>query len=43
MIYYDRFVPEDKKNYLMNIGKSLLKQNYNASLEESISYRMGLV
>ena len=43
MIYYDRFVPENKKDYLMDTGKSLLKQNYNASLEESISYRMGLV
>ena len=43
MIYYDRFVPENKKDYLMNTGKSLLKQNYNESLEESISYRMGLV
>ena len=43
MIYYDKFVPENRKNYLMNIGKSLLKQNYNPSLEETISYRMGLV
>ena len=43
MIYYDRFVPENKKDYLMSAGKSLLKQNYNASLEESISYKMGLV
>ena len=43
MIYYDRFIPEDKKDYLMDTGKSLLKQNYNASLEESISYRTGLV
>ena len=43
MIYYDRFIPNDKKVYLMNTGKSLLKKNYNASLEESISYRMGLV
>ena len=43
MIYYDRFIPDDKKDYLMSTGKSLLKLNYNASLEESISYRMGLV
>jgi len=43
MIYYDRFIPENKKDYLMNTGKSLLKQNFNASLEESINYRMGLV
>ena len=43
MIYYDRFVPENKKDYLINAGRSLLTQNYNASLEESISYRMGLV
>ena len=43
MIYYDRFVPEKEKNNLMNFGKSLLKQNFNASLEESISYRTGLV
>ena len=43
MIYYDHFVPEKEKNNLMNFGKSLLKQNFNASLEESINYRMGLV
>ena len=43
MIYYDRFVPENKKDYLMDTGKSLLKQNYNTSLVESISIRMGLV
>ena len=43
MIYYDSFVPENKKDYLMSTGKLLLKQNYNKSLEESISYRLGLV
>lgn len=43
MIYYDQFVPKNKKNNLMNTGKSFLTQNYNASLEESINYRMGLV
>ena len=43
MIYYDQFVPKNKKNNLMNTGKSLLKKNYNQSLEESITYKMGLV
>ena len=43
IIFYDDFVPEDKKDYIMSVGKSLLKQNYNQSLEETINYRMGLV
>ena len=43
MIYYDRFVPEDKKIDIMKIGKSLVKENFNESLNESISYRLGLI
>jgi len=43
IIFYDDFVPEDKKDYIMSVGKSLLKQNYNQSLEETINYIMGLV
>ena len=43
IIYYDRFVPNNKKSFLISIGKKLLKKNYSSSLEETLSYKTGLV
>ena len=43
MIYYDRFVPKDKKEYLVNEAKTMLKNNYNRSLVETLAWRSGVI
>ena len=43
MLYYDRFVPEDKKDYLLKKAKTILKNNYNLSLVETLACRNGII
>ena len=43
MLYYDRFVPEDKKDYLLKKAKTIVKNNYNQSLVETLACRTGII
>jgi len=43
MLYYDSFVKEDKKDYLLKKAKTILKDNYNQSLVETLALRTEII